>query len=186
MNGAEKPAPLLMKEALDTITATVERTDEKVTLLAEQHHDTARAIVTETVAALAATLATMPTSAPRADVALLIADCRDTITEGIGALHTQGAEVLHALHILQAPPAKLVRPQQPRWVAGGVGLVVGVVLMGATWWLWPDGGYRHFLVGLDAVLVKHHPQLPAPVQDAVAAVYGRYQFQTPGSRQKGK
>ena len=58
--------------------------------------------------------------------------------------------------------------------------------MGATWWVWPDGGYRSFIVGLDAVLVKHYPQLPAAVQDAVTAVYGRYQFQTPGSRQKGK
>ena len=186
MTGAEKPAPVAMKEAMEAMAAMVERTDAKVTMLTEQHHDTARAIVTETVAALAATLATMPTSAPRAEVALLIADCRDTITEGIGALHTQGADVLHALHILQAPPAKPIRPKQPLWLAGGVGLVVGVVLMGTTWWLWPDGGYRSFLVGLDAVLVKHHPQLPAPVQDAVAAVYGRYQFQTPGSRQKGK
>jgi hypothetical protein len=186
MTGAEKPAPLLIKEALDTIAATVESTDEKITMLAEQHHDTARAIVTETVAALAATLATMPTAAPREDVALLIADCRDTIAEGMGALHTQGAEVLHALHILQAPPAKPIRPKQPLWLAGGAGVLVGLVLMGATWWLWPDGGYRHFIVGIDAVLVKHHAQLPAPVQDAVAAVYGRYQFQTPGSRQKGK
>ena len=139
-------------------------TDEKVThLLLEQHHDTAREIVKETVAALAAKLATMiPTTPPSEDMALLLADCRDTITEGIGALHTQGADVLHALQMLQAPPAKPVRPKQPLWLAGSVGLVAGLVLMGATWWVWPDGGYRSFLVGLDAVLVKHYPAAPGP------------------------
>ena len=97
-----------------------------MTLLLEQHNDTAREIVKETVAALAAKLATMiPTTPPSEDMALLFADCRDTITEGIGALHTQGADVLHALQMLQAPPAKPVRPKQPLWLAGGVGLVVG-------------------------------------------------------------
>ena len=194
MTGIEKPPQVVMKEGLETIVETVRLTEEKVTQLLAQHQETARETVKETVAALATKLATMmPTTPPSTealtkDVAVLFADCRDTITEGIGALHTQGADVLHALQILQAPPVAPVKPTQPLWQAAGVGCAVGLLLMGATWWLWPDGGERSFLVGLDAVLVKHHAQLPAPVQDAVASVYGRYQFQTPGSRQhqKGK
>jgi hypothetical protein len=174
-----------MKEAMEAMAAVV----DSHTPMLESHTDVLAAMVMvqqEMHGTLAALTTTIGTASPRAEMALLLTDCRDTITEGIGALHTQGAEVLHALHILQAPPATPRRPTQPLWLAGGVGLVVGVVLMGTTWWAWPDGGYRRFLVGLDAVLVKHHAQLPAPVQDAVAAVYGRYQFQTPGSRQKGK
>ena len=146
MTGAEKPPQLVMKESLDTLVetviesaelaastnATVVSTDEKVTqLLAQFHNDTAREVVKETVAALAAKLATMPpTTLPSADMALLLADCRDTITEGIGALHTQGADVLHALQILQAPPAKPVPPTYPWWMTGAAGLVAGLALMG--------------------------------------------------------
>jgi len=197
MTGAEKPPQIVMKEGLEIIVengrATAElassihttliSTDEKVAKILEQQQDAAR----ETVAALASKLATMiPTAPPSGDMALLLADCRDTITEGIGALHSQSADVLHALQILQAPPAKVPPPKYSWWVTGVAGLVAGLVLMGATWWVWPDGGYRAFIVGLDAALVKHYPQLPSAVQDAVTAVYGRHQFQTPGSRQKGK
>lgn len=194
MTGAEKPPQLAMKEGLDTIVETVLATSGDVklligdmNLLLEQGHETARETVKETIAALTAKLATIiPPTPPSGDMVLLLADCRDTITEGIGALHTQGADVLHALQMLQAPPATPIHPKQPLWLAGAVGLVAGLVLMGITWWVWPDGGYRAFIVGLDAVVVKHYPQLPSAMQDAVTAVYGRHQFQTPGSRQKGK
>ena len=116
-------------------------------LLLEQGHETARETVKETIAALTAKLATMiPPTPPSGDMALLLADCRDTITEGIGALHTQGADVLHALQMLQAPPATPIHPKQPLWLAGAVGLVAGLVLMGidlvgvARWRL--SGVYR--------------------------------------------
>ena len=128
MTGIEKPPQVVMKEGLETIVETVRLTEEKVTQLLAQHQETARETVKETVAALAAKLATMmPTTPPSTealtkDVAVLFADCRDTITEGIGALHTQGADVLHALQILQAPPVAPVKPTQPHRTAYPRGL----------------------------------------------------------------
>ena len=159
MTGAEKPPQLVMKEGLDTIVETVLATSGDVklligdmNLLLEQGHETARETVKETIAALTAKLATMiPTTPPSGDMALLLADCRDTITEGIGALHTQGADVLHALQMLQAPPAK-PSPQATavagrsrragRWAGahgdrpGGCGPMAGIGRSSWGWMRW--------------------------------------------------
>src|SRR5882672_689449 len=79
-----------------------------------------------------------------ADMGLLLADCRDTITEAVGALHSQGADILHGLQILQAPPASVARPRAQSWLTGAGGVLLGCLLMGAIWWAWPDGGHRTF------------------------------------------
>ena len=121
-----------------------------------------------------------------ADLGLLLADCRDTITEAVGALHSQGADILHGLQMLQAPPASALQPRGQFWRAGACGVLLGCLLMGAVWWAWPEGGHRAFAVALDAILVQHHGQLPQAAQDAISTLYRRYQLQTPASRQKGR
>src|SRR5262245_8265743 len=136
---------------------------------------------------IAASVATIAQHQQHAtDMGLLLADCRDTITEAVGALHSQGADILHGLQMLHAPPASIPGAHARLWRAGAGGVLLGCLLMGAVWWAWPDGGHRTFAVALDAILVQHHGQLPPQAQDAISALYRRYQLQTPGSRQKGR
>jgi hypothetical protein len=136
---------------------------------------------------IAATVATIAQHQQKdADTGLLLADCRDTITEAVGALHSQGADILHGLQMLHTPPASIPGSHVRLWRAGAGGVLLGCLLMGAVWWAWPEGGHRTFAVALDAILVQYHGHLPQQAQDAITALYHRYQLQTPGSRQKGR
>lgn len=163
MTSSEKPAPQAMKEAVEAI-ATEQR------------------VITASLTALETHLRSV---GAQPDTALLLADCRDTITEGLGALHSQGADVLHALQLLQAPAAPVQPGWRPAWIAAGSGCLAGLLLTIAVFiWAWPDVDERRFLVALDAVVVTHYPRFPAVAQDAFTSLYGEYQFQPPGKRQQ--
>jgi hypothetical protein len=115
---------------------------------------------------------------------MLLADCRDTMTEAVGALHSQGADILQALQTLPTPVVAPA-PRWPWWFHGVGGVLAGALLVGVCWWGWPVGR-EHALIGaLDATLVQAYPQLPKLVQDSLTAVYRQHGFQGPAGRTKG-
>jgi hypothetical protein len=138
-----------------------------------------------------ATLAPVPqlveaiktTLAQHGDAALLLADCRDTITEAVSVLHSQLTTVVQGVQALQAPPATPTRGSGGWLVLAGA--CVALALMGAALWVWSVRPYSQLGLSLDAALVQHYSQLPRPVQDSLTTIYGQYQFQPPGARQKG-
>jgi hypothetical protein len=138
-----------------------------------------------------ATLAPVPqlveaiktTLAQHGDAALLLADCRDTITEAVSVLHSQLTTVLQGVQALQAPPATPTRGFMGWLMLAGA--CAALAIMGAAIWVWSVRPYSQLGLSLDAALVQHYPQLPRPVQDSLTTIYGQYQFQPPGARQKG-
>jgi len=116
---------------------------------------------------------------------MLLADCRDTITEATGVMHSQTSEVLHRLDMLPQclqPPPRCGLPAWQAWLCGGL---VGALLLGGAWLLWPRprGVYDQLLGAVDAVLVQHYATLPTPVQQQLSAAYARQGVQGPGQRQ---
>ena len=140
------------------------------------------------VVALQDTLAAMQKGMDH--LAMLVSDCRDTITEATGVMHSQGADILQQLEGVQGQLAATPR-RWPSWrwlgSSAGLGLVLGMGLMGAVWWTRPPSPYARFVGALDHVLVQQYAVLPKGVQEQLTAVYTQAQVQSPGQRQgKGK
>jgi hypothetical protein len=93
----------------------------------------------DTLARMEITLATLVRQDQKdRDLGMLMADCREVMTEAVGMLHTQLTDVLGLLdRVLQgtapAPaPARWARSWQI-WVSG---CCAGAALCGALWWWW--------------------------------------------------
>ena len=162
----EKPPALAMKEAL-------ERIEDALDGLGKAARET--------------------TAAHKADaegLAMLLGDCRDTITEAVGVMHSQTSDLLQMMDIVQqqmgsrqeAAPKTQARPW--RWLLAATGVGVVVASLGA-WALWPDTRYWQLALGVDGVLTQQYPGLGKPLQEQLNAVYAGVGIQAPGKRQKG-
>jgi hypothetical protein len=123
--------------------------------------------------------------AQQQDLGLLLADCRDTITEAVGVMHSQGSDILRQVGLLTQ---QLARPAPPRWPTWWGLVAVGVVVLGlavGVWRLWPETRYNGLALALDGVLVQHYTTFARPVQEQITTVYARHGVLGPGQRQKG-
>jgi len=112
---------------------------------------------------------------------LLLADCRDTITEAVGVMHSQGSDILQRLDQVQRPQQPFALAWKP-WIWGGL---LGAMLVGLVWAGVPPrpSRYESLLSAVDAVLVQHYTTLPKGVQEELHTIYGRLGIQSPGTRQ---
>jgi hypothetical protein len=144
-----------MHEILETLVASARDTTEKLdTLLAD--HQKQEAII------------------------VLLADCRDTLTEAVGVMHSQGSDILERL---STPPQR----RRPAWQAWAAGSLVGLLLLGGGWVLgsWqPPITTRdtRLLRQVDMALVRTWSTLPAPLKQELTALYGKEHLQGPGTR----
>jgi hypothetical protein len=157
----DKPPLVVMQEGLDALHATTQAQAATLATLVRQHEKDK-------------------------DLGLLVADCRETVTEVVGIMHSQLSDVLMRLDGIEQRLAPV--PPPPRrcsWPVGLSGALAGIALLGAVWWCWPPSRYEAFAGALDGVMAQHYSALPKPVQEAVTAVYGRFHFQAPSARAKG-
>lgn len=143
----------------------------------------------ETLERIEKTLATLVEhQKDRQQLGMLVADCRDTITEAVGVFHSQGADILQKLDAVDGQVTALgATPPRGDWWRcvvcglGGAALMVGVYLAA------PSPPYAQLTAALDQVLVQQYASLPKGVQEQFNAVYVKAHVQPPGQRQgKGK
>ena len=148
------------------------------------------AAMQDTLASIQVTLAKLVRQDQKdKDLGMLMADCRDVMTEAVGMLHTQLTDVLALLdRLLQGSTAVPTKPGRIRpWYWGASGAVVGLLLGASLWWMASSRGARYeALAGaLDGVLVQQYGVLPKGTQEALNAIYVQGHFQPPGQRVKG-
>jgi hypothetical protein len=118
-----------------------------------------------------------------------VTDFRQTMFEALTVLDSQGRDLLAQLDRLNqresmgqgAGPG--ARPR--RWVWGGGGCLVGLLLCAGAWAMWPPSAQTRLLFDLDQVLEQSVTQLPKPVQDRLVTLYRARGFAPPGQRSKG-
>jgi hypothetical protein len=162
----EKPPALAMKEALERIEDVLLDMGKAARDSATQHKTSGE------------------------ELATLLGDCRDTITEAVGVMHSQTSDLLQMMDVVQqqmgsraeATPPTQARPWRLLLAATGVGIVVASL---GAWALWPDTRYWQLALGVDGVLTQQYPGLGKPLQEQLNAVYAGAGIQTPGKRQKG-
>jgi len=123
-------------------------------------------------------------------LAILLGDCRDTITEAVGVMHSQTSDLLQMMDVVQqqmgsrqeAHPTRLAWPWRLLGAAVGIGVLVASI---GAWALWPDQRYWQLALGVDGVLAQQYPALGKPLQEQLNAVYAGVGIQAPGKRQKG-
>jgi len=118
------------------------------------------------------------------DLGLLLADCRDTMTEAIGEMREQHQALLQRLD--QRPPQR--QRQAPRWMAWACGGLAGAVLVSLLWHWVPTrpSRYAALLSSLDSLIVQHYSTFPKPLQEQLSAVYAHQGVLGPAQRQGGR